>query len=168
MIKAHALVLAGCIAIAACGTDSSAVAGPIPAPIPTPVVTIGKWRMQSLDARPVPGKYAEFFDEPVGDRIVRYTEIRLDSAVKELRADSTYLRRYYYSEFQDGVLAFRYSWSDHGKFSIDGATPRHITLTSEYFQNLSTTGRVSATGAIELSEQVWLGEEPRSTIWAKE
>src|SRR3954468_5154824 len=98
MLKAHFLALAGCIAIAACGGDSTAVAGPTPTP--TPIATIGEGRMKSFDARPVPSTYAEYFDEPVGDRIVRYTEIRLDSAVKELRADSTYTRRYFYTEIQ--------------------------------------------------------------------
>ena len=164
MHKAHYLALAGCIAIAACGSDSTLVAGPTP----TPIATIGKWRMKAFDTRLVPNTYAEFFNEPVGDRIVRYTEIRLDSAVKELRADSTYVRRYYYTELQDNVVAYRYFWGDHGKFSIDGRTPAQITLTSEYIQNLSAAGRVVADGAIELSEPLWLGEEPRNTVWAKQ
>ena len=164
MLKPYSLALAGFIALAACGGDSTAVAGPTP----TPTATIGKWRLKSFDARPVPGTYAEFFDEPVGDRIVRYTEIRMDSALNELRADSTYVRRYYFSEIQDGVLVFRHNWGDHGKFSIDGSTPAGITLTSEYIQNLSATGRVSATGAIELSEPLWLSEAPRNTVWAKQ
>jgi hypothetical protein len=163
MLKPSTLALAGCIVIAACGTDSTAVAGPTP----TPIATLGAWRMQSFDARPVPGTYAEFFDEPVGDRI-RYAEIRLDSAVSELRADSTYARRYYFTELQDSVVAFRYGWGDHGKFAIDGRTPARITLTSEYIQNLSATGRVAATGAIELSEPLWLGEANRSTVWTKQ
>ena len=166
MLKVHYLALAGCIAIAACGSDSTVVAGPTPTP--TPIATIGTWRMKAFDTRLVPSTYAEFFNAPVGDRIVRYTEIRLDSAVKELRADSTYVRRYYFTELQDNVVAYRYFWGDHGKFSIDGRTPAQITLTSEYIQNLSATGRVSATGAIELSEPLWLGEEPRNTVWAKQ
>lgn len=166
MLKVQTFALAACIALAGCGSDSTAVAGPTPTP--TPIATIGKWRMKSFDTRLVPNTYAEFFNEPVGDRIVRYTEIRLDSAVKELRADSTYVRRYYYTELQDNVVAYRYFWSDHGKFAIVGPTPAQITLTSEYIQNLSATGRVSATGALELSEPLWLGEEPRNTVWAKQ
>ena len=162
MLRPHTFALAGCIAIAACGSESTAPAAP------TPIAIGGKWRMQSFDARPVPGTYAEFFDEPVGDRIVRYVEIRLDSALKELRADSLYERSYYFTELQDGVAAFRYRWGDHGKFSITGLTPAEITLTSEYIQNLSATGRVSATGDIELSEPLWLGEEPRRTVWKKQ
>jgi hypothetical protein len=164
MLRTHTLALAGCIAIAACGSESTAPAGPTP----TPIAIVGKWRMKSFDARSVPNTYAEFFDEPVGGRIVRYTEIRLDSAVKELRADSTYERHYYFTELQDSVVAFRYQWGDHGKFSIDRPTSAGITLTSEYIQNLSATGRVSGSGDIELSEPLWLGEEPRSTVWAKQ
>jgi hypothetical protein len=163
MLKSLTLALTCCIAIAACGTESTPVVGPTP----TPIATIGTWRMQSFDARPVPSAYAEFFDEPVDDRIVRHVEIRLDSAVNELRADSTYVRRYYFTELQDGVVAFRYGWGDHGKFSIDGRTPARITLTSEYIQNLSAAGRVAATGAIELSEPLWLGEANRNTVWTK-
>jgi hypothetical protein len=163
MLTRLVFTLGGCLAIAACGTDSTTVTGPTP----TPIATIGMWRMQSFDARAVPAAYAEFFDEPVGDRIVHHVEIRLDSAVKELRADSTYVRRYYFSELQDGVVAYRYQWGDHGRFSIDGATPARITLTSEYIQNLSAAGHVSAAGAIELSEPLWLGEENRNTVWTK-
>jgi hypothetical protein len=169
MLKIRTFALAGCIAIAACGSESTAVVDPTPtpAPAPTPIATTGKWRIKSFDTRPVPNTYAEFFDQPVGDRIVRYTQIRLDSAVKELRADSTYTQHYYFTEIQDGAVVLRPNWGDHGKFSIDGSTPARITLTSEYIQNLSATGRVSATGAIELSETLWLGEEPRNTVWAK-
>ena len=163
MLKPSTFALAGCIAIAACGTQSTAV----PSPPPTPIATVGTWRMESFDGRAVPGAYAEFFDEPVGDRIVRHVEIRLDSAVNELRADSTYVRRYYFTELQDGVVAFRYGWGDHGKFSVGGRPLAQITLTSEYIQNLSASGRVSATGAIELSEPLWLGEANRNTVWAK-
>ena len=163
MLRPHTLALAACIALAGCGTDSSAVVGPSP----TPVATIGTWRMRSFDALLVPGTYAEFFNEPVGDRIVGHVEIRLDSAVNELRADSTYVRRYYFTELQDGVVAVRYGWGDHGRFSVDARTPAQITLVSEYIQNLSAEGRVTAAGALELSEPLWLGEANRGTVWTK-
>jgi hypothetical protein len=161
MLRPITLVLTACIAASACGTEPTGVRDP------TPIATIGSWRMQSFDARPVPGTYAEFFDEPVDGRIVHYVEIRLDSAVKQLRADSTYVRSYYFTERQDGVAAYRYLWGDHGRFSIDGRSPAQITLTSEYIQNLSASGHVSATGALELSEPLWLGEANRNTIWTK-
>jgi hypothetical protein len=163
MLNIRSLALAGCVALAACGADSTAV----PSPTPTPIATLGTWRLKSFDARQVPATYAEYFDQEVGDRIVRYTEFRMDSAVKEMRADSTYVRRYYHTEIQDGVVVFRYVWFDHGKFSIDRSTPARITLTSEFIQNLSTAGRVSVSGDIELSESLWLSEEPRNTVWVR-
>jgi hypothetical protein len=71
-----------------------------------------------------------------------------------------------------GAVARSHGWRPEVdgsfKFSIDGRTPARITLTSDYIQNLSATGRVAATGAIELSEPLWLGEENRNTVWEKQ
>jgi hypothetical protein len=159
MFNVRHLVLAILVASAGCGADSTRP------PDLAPVVT-GKWRMASFDGLTVPATYAEFLDEPVDDRIVDVV-IRLDSALKEFRADSTYVRVYYFTEIQDGEVAFRYLWGDHGRFSIAGRDPAAITLTSEYYENLGAAGQVAATGDIQLIEPLWVGEDPRSTTWVK-
>ena len=133
---------------------------------PTPVVT-GNWRLKSFDDKQVPATYVEFFDEPVDDRIVEHVIIRLDSAKKVMRADSTYVRSYYFTEIQDGVELYKYSWGDHGRYTVARATPAAITLTSEYIENLSAAGHVSPAGDLQLSEPLWISEDPRNTVWTK-
>lgn len=127
----------------------------------------GNWRMTSFDGLTVPATYAEFFDEPVGDRIVEHVIIRLDSAKKVLRTDSTYERRYFFSELHDGVLVIQYLWGDHGTFTVGGSGVSSIHLISEYIQNLDTPGTIAANGDLHLSEELWIGEAPRATVWIK-
>lgn len=155
--------LAACAlaALAACGDP-----GTSPAPV-LPLDLTGNWTMKSFDTRAVPANYAEFFDELVGDHVVAHVEIRLDSAIKAMRRDRTYERRYYFTELHDGVVAFRYLWGDHGKFSVSASPTYAIQLTSEYIQNLTASGSISAAGNIELTEPIWLGEDPRHTVWIK-
>jgi hypothetical protein len=160
-IVRRALLLVHAFALVACADANAPVT-------PHPPTIIGTWRMQSFDAHSLPANYAEFFDEPVDDHIVRHVEIRLDSAVKQMRADNTYERRYFFTEIHDGVVMLRYLWGDHGKFSISGTAPMAIVLTSEYIENLTTAGHVSASGQLELTEELWVGEEPRHTIWMRQ
>lgn len=128
----------------------------------------GNWRMLSFDGMTVPATYAEFFDEPVGDRIIEHVIIRLDSAVKVMRADSTYERRYSFSELHDGVLVIQYFWGDHGTFSVGVGAADAIHLVSEYIQNLDTPGTIASTGELHLSEELWIGETPRATVWRQQ
>ena len=127
----------------------------------------GNWRMMSFDGLTVPATYAEFFDEPVGDRIVEHVIIRLDSATKVMRPDSTYERRYFFGELHDGVLVIQYLWGDHGTFTVGAGAANAIHLTSEYIQNLDTPGIIASSGELHLTEELWIGETPRSTIWAQ-
>jgi hypothetical protein len=127
----------------------------------------GNWRMTSFDGLAVPATYAEFFDEPVGDRIVEHVIIRLDSASKIMRADSTYERRYFFSELHDGVIVIRYLWGDHGTFTVGVGAADAIHLVSEYIENLDTPGTIAANGELHLSEELWVGETPRATIWTR-
>jgi hypothetical protein len=159
---AKASILIWCaLVLVACG-DASAPAPPVPPNL------AGDWRMQSFDGLVLPAAYAEFFDEPLGDGIIDHVEIRLDSAVKQMQGDSIYRRRYFFSELHDGTIVFRYFWGDHGKFSLSGTPPAAITLTSEYIQNLTSAGNASANGSIQLTEELWVGEEPRHTVWIKQ
>lgn len=127
----------------------------------------GNWGMTSFDGLSVPATYAEFFDEPVGDRIVEHVIIRLDSAGKIMRADSTYERRYFFSELHDGVVVIRYLWGDHGTFTVGVGAADAIHLVSEYIQNLDTPGTIAASGELHLSEELWIGETPRATVWTQ-
>ena len=127
----------------------------------------GNWRMTSFDGLAVPATYAEFFDEPVGDRIVAHVIIRLDSAVKTMRADSTYERRYLFSELHDGVIVIRYFWGDHGTFTVGAGAANAIHLVSEYIENLDTPGTIAANGDLHLSEELDIGETPRATVWTR-
>jgi len=126
----------------------------------------GRWRLRSFADRVVPATYAEFFDEPVGDRIVGHVVIRLDSAILDIEPDGEYARRYVFSEFHDGVLAFRYLWGDFGQLSLGDLLARgRVTLVSDYIQHLFADGAVHADRTIRLREPLWVGEEVQRTVW---
>ena len=146
------------VAVAAAGAEGTAPARGLE----------GNWRMLSFDGMTVPATYAEFFDEPVGDRIVEHVVIRLDSATKIMRTDSTYERRYYFSELHDGIRVIQYFWGDHGTFTVGVGADDAIHLVSEYIQNLDTPGTIAATGELNLSEELWIGETPRATVWRQQ
>jgi hypothetical protein len=126
-----------------------------------------QWRMASFDGLVVPAVYATFYDEPVGDVIIGVVEIRLDSAKKVMSGDGKYQRRYYFTELHDGLVALRYFWGDHGQFELGQTVPVPLTLTSDYIEHLTTSGRVAIDGRLELSESLWIGEMPRATIWLR-
>lgn len=125
------------------------------------------WRMESFDGLTVPATYALFFDEPVGGGIVGRVEIRLDSATKVMTEAATYQRRYCFTELHDNVVMYRYCWGDHGTFTLGNALPVSLRLTSEYIQNLFTPGQVMGDGRLTLSEELWIGETRRTTIWTR-
>jgi hypothetical protein len=127
----------------------------------------GSWRMASFDGLTVPATYVEFFDVPIGDHIVDHVIIRLDSAKKEMTADSTYERRYFFSELHDGLVILRYSWGDHGTFTVGGSSANAILLVSEFIQNLETAGIITASGELHLNEELDIGEAPRATVWVQ-
>ena len=136
--------------------------------IPTlPGHLAAKWRMVSFDGHVLPAAYAIFYDEPVGDRIIAKLEIRLDSAIKTMANNGVYERRYYFTELHDDAPMLRYLWGDHGRFVLGAASPVPLTLTSEYIENLVTTGHVRSDGRLALSEELWLGEARRATVWAR-
>ena len=132
-----------------------------------PVHLAAIWRLESFDGHATPSAYLILHDEPVGDRIIAKVEIRLDSATKTMASDATYQRRYYFTELHDDVVKLKYLWGDHGRFAIGGTAPVPLTLTSEYIQNLVTSGRVTADGRLALTEQLWLGDDARSTMWVR-
>jgi hypothetical protein len=125
------------------------------------------WRMESFDGHALPAAYAIFYDEPVGDRIIAKVEIRLDSATKAMTATATYERRYWFTELHDDVPAYKYMWGDHGRFVLGGNVPVPLTLTSEYIENLVTGGTVRSDGRLALSEELWIGEARRATLWVR-
>ncbi len=126
----------------------------------------GRWRLRSFEDRLLPAAYAEFFDEPVGDRIVRHVEIRLDSAILDIEPDGEYARRHIFTEWHDGVVAFRYLWGDHGQLALGGVTARGaVSLESDYIQNLRAEGTVHADRTIRLREPLWVGEALQRTVW---
>lgn len=131
-----------------------------------PVELVGRWRMRSFEGKTLPAAYAEFHDEPVGDRIVRLVEIRLDSAIMDIEPDGEYARRYLFTEWHDGVMAFRYLWGDHGQMTLGGAEARgQVALVSDYIQHLRADGAVHADRTIRLIEPLWIGEEAQRTVW---
>lgn len=131
----------------------------------TPAHLAASWRMQSFDGIALPGTYAFFPDEPV-DGTVKDVEIRLDSAKMQMRDDGVYpFRQYCFTELHDEVPRFRYCWGDHGRFSL--AEPGRVSLVSEYIQNLSAAGTVTASGGLALTEPLWVGESPRATVWRR-
>ena len=136
--------------------------------IPTvPGHLAASWRMESFDGHALPAVYAVFYDAPVGDSVIARVDIRLDSATKTMRTTATYERRYWFTELHDGTIVYRYMWGDHGTFVLGGNVPVPLTLTSEYIQNLMTPGNVRADGRLALSEELWLGETRRATLWVR-
>ena len=128
----------------------------------------GWWRLVSFDGQTLPAAYAVFLDEPVGDRIIGRVEIRLDSAVKIMRADGLYQRQYCFTELHDDVTVLRYCWGDHGRFTVSVVERRsRLTLVSEYIQNLDADGEARADGTLSLTEPLWVGESPRQTVWSR-
>lgn len=136
--------------------------------IPTaPQHLAAAWSMESFDGHALPAAYAIFYDEPVGDRIIAKVEIRLDSATKAMTGTATYERRYWFTELHDDVPAYTYMWGDHGRFVLGGNVPVPLTLTSEYIENLMTPGSVRSDGRLALSEELWIGEARRATLWVR-
>jgi hypothetical protein len=136
--------------------------------IPTQAAHLaGTWRMTSFDGLTVPAPYVILLNEPVGDKIVARVEIRLDSAKKTLTTAGLYQRFYYFTELHDDVVVIKYGWGDHGTFTLGANVPVAVTLTSEYIQNVFTPGQVTSDGRLSLSEELWLSEPRRATIWSR-
>lgn len=125
------------------------------------------WRMESFEGKLLPAAYAIFYNERVGDRIIAKVEIRLDSATKTMASGGTYQRRYCFTELHDEVPVLRHCWGDHGRFALGGNVPVPVTLTSEFIQHLVTPGEVRSDGRLALSEELWIGEARRATIWVR-
>lgn len=126
----------------------------------------GSWQMRSFDGLTLPVAYSSFRDKPIGARILGLSEIPLDSAVMELTDDDRHVRRYYFSELHDGLLAYRYLWGDHGRMTLGGILARGaVSLVSEYIQNLYAQGTVYADRTLRLLEPLWIGEAFRHTTW---
>lgn len=154
----------GTITASVDGKSARATVSVIPT---TPQHLAAAWRMESFDGHALPAPYAIFYDEPVGDRIIAKVEIRLDSATKAMTSTATYERRYWFTELHNDVPALKYMWGDHGRFVLGGNVPVPLTLTSEYIENLMTPGSVRSDGRLALSEELWIGETRRATLWAR-
>lgn len=128
----------------------------------------GRWTLAQVAGRNAPTVYREFRNEPVGDRIVALVEIRIDSATATVTASGAYTRRYYFSEWHDGVQRYRFAWGDRGRYAIrsQGAAGGSVRFVSDYIQNLWTPGTVTD-GALHFTEELWTGETPESTRWVK-
>ncbi len=124
----------------------------------------GSWRMQSFDDKTLPATYWSEEDSPLPDGTLVDVEIRLDSAKMTMRSDGVYpFRQYCFSELHDTVVRLRYCWGDHGGFVL--TSPGILSLWSEYIQNLAASGTVTNTGALALTEPLWISEPRRATIW---
>jgi hypothetical protein len=129
----------------------------------------GRWRMTMMGTQQLPAVYRTFHDEPVDGRVVALVEIRIDSATATIDASGGYRRRYYLSEWHDGVRRYRYQWGDHGRTALRLGTedgPAAVRFLSEYIQYLSTSG-AATDGVLHLTESLWTGEAPELTQWVR-
>lgn len=149
---------------AACGGDASS--GPLspvpgrPPAVPTPTT----WRAVALEAGALPATAYEFPDEPVTGGATRF---RVDSAALTLRADGTYERRTWFSEWQSldvaGAAPFQLMYRaidyDHGNWRRSGGA---LHLGSEWIEDQTHSGTFTVDGRLTLM----LGLTPGDPLFA--
>ncbi|MCU0636611.1 MAG: hypothetical protein MUE41_17205 [Gemmatimonadaceae bacterium] len=123
---------------------------------------LGRWRMATLDSMSLPASYARFTERHPETGAVLRVDIQIDSATMELRDGGRYTRRYYFTEWHDGVRYLRYGWGDLGVWQ----QPRGVLfMESNWIQNLRTDGLVLGARVLRMDEVLWHGEATRRTAW---